>query len=241
MKKKLITAMLAVTLVSGCSAMSTAIKKRDLSVSSQMSETVWLDPVSQDKKTVYLQIKNTSGKEINITPSLSNALIQKGYTISTDPSQAHYWIQANLLKMAKMDLREAQGLLRSDYGSALIAGAALAGLASTQTSSSGTTLGFGLVGAATGFIADQMVEDVNYTLVTDVRIIEKMESEFTVNQSSNLKNGTSSENSATSTEKSNLKRIQTRVVSNANQVNLELDEAKPFLIDDLSKSISGIF
>ncbi len=49
-----VTAILSSTLVlSGCGAMSTAIKKRNLEVKTQMSETIWLKPSSQ--KTVYLQ------------------------------------------------------------------------------------------------------------------------------------------------------------------------------------------
>ncbi|EGM8392360.1 TPA: complement resistance protein TraT, partial [Escherichia coli] len=39
------TAILSSTLVlSGCGAMSTAIKKRNLEVKTQMSETIWLEP-----------------------------------------------------------------------------------------------------------------------------------------------------------------------------------------------------
>ena len=47
-------------MLSGCSAMSTAIKKRNLDVKTQMSQTVWLEPSSQ--KTVYLQVRNTSDR-----------------------------------------------------------------------------------------------------------------------------------------------------------------------------------
>ncbi|MDM7202565.1 complement resistance protein TraT, partial [Citrobacter freundii] len=58
------TAVLSSVLVlSGCGAMSAAIKKRNLEVKTQMSETIWLEPSSQ--KTVYLQIKNTSDKDMS--------------------------------------------------------------------------------------------------------------------------------------------------------------------------------
>ena len=33
--------------LSGCGAMSTAIKKRNLEVKTQMSETIWLEPASE--------------------------------------------------------------------------------------------------------------------------------------------------------------------------------------------------
>ncbi|WP_435316767.1 complement resistance protein TraT, partial [Pseudomonas aeruginosa] len=43
--------------------MSTAIKKRNLEVKTQMSETIWLEPASE--RTVFLQIKNTSDKDMS--------------------------------------------------------------------------------------------------------------------------------------------------------------------------------
>ncbi|HAW0644234.1 TPA: complement resistance protein TraT, partial [Escherichia coli] len=95
-------------LLSGCGAMSTAIKKRNLEVKTQMSETIWLEPSTD--RTVYLQIKNTSDKDMSGLQGKINSQVQaKGYRIVNNPADAHYWIQANVLKADKMDLREAQG------------------------------------------------------------------------------------------------------------------------------------
>lgn len=104
------TAVLSSVLVlSGCGAMSTAIKKRNLEVKTQMSETIWLEPSSQ--KTVYLQIKNTSDKDMSgLQAKVTKAVQDKGYTITSSPDSAHYWIQANVLKADKMDLRTARGV-----------------------------------------------------------------------------------------------------------------------------------
>lgn len=103
------TAVLSSTLfLSGCGAMSTAIKKRNLEVKTQMSETIWLEPSSQ--KTVFLQIKNTSDKDMSgLQAKVAKAVQEKGYTVTSSPENAHYWIQANVLKADKMDLRTAQG------------------------------------------------------------------------------------------------------------------------------------
>lgn len=62
---KLMTVMVvsSALVLSGCSAMGTAIKKRNLEVKTQMSETIWLEP--SNNKTVYLQIKNTSDKDMS--------------------------------------------------------------------------------------------------------------------------------------------------------------------------------
>lgn len=63
-KNKFIAAVvLGAFLLSGCGAMSTAIKKRNLEVKTQMSETIWLEPSTD--RTVYLQIKNTSDKDMS--------------------------------------------------------------------------------------------------------------------------------------------------------------------------------
>lgn len=99
------TAVLSSVLVlSGCGAMSTAIKKRNLEVKTQMSETIWLEPSSQ--KTVYLQIKNTSDKDMSgLQAKITKAVQDKGYTVTSSPDSAYYWIQANVLKADKMDLR----------------------------------------------------------------------------------------------------------------------------------------
>ncbi len=43
-----------------------------------MSETIWLEPSSQ--KTVYLQIKNTSDKNmLGLAPQITKAVQDKGY------------------------------------------------------------------------------------------------------------------------------------------------------------------
>lgn len=48
MRKIMMVALVSSTLVlSGCGAMSTAIKKRNLEVKTQMSQTIWLDPSSE--------------------------------------------------------------------------------------------------------------------------------------------------------------------------------------------------
>ncbi|MCD5393403.1 complement resistance protein TraT (plasmid) [Escherichia coli] len=52
--------------------------------------------------------------------------------------------------------------------------------------------------------------------------------------------GTSGAKIQTSTETGNQHKYQTRVVSNANKVNLKFEEAKPVLEDQLAKSIANI-
>ena len=56
LKKIAVVGMIVATMtLTGCGAMTTAVKKRNLEVKTQMSETIWLEPSSE--KTVYIQVK----------------------------------------------------------------------------------------------------------------------------------------------------------------------------------------
>lgn len=236
----LMTTVLASTLIlSGCGAMTTAIKKRNLEVKTQMSETIWLEPSSQ--KTVWLQIKNTSDKEMSgLQAKITKAVQDKGYVLSSSPESAYYWIQANVLKADKMDLRTSQGFLSQGYEGA-VAGAALgSGITAYNSNSAGTTLGVGLAAGLIGMAADAMVEDVNYTMVTDLQISEKTAASVQTNNVAALKQGRSGYKVQTSEQTGNKHTYQTRVVSSANKVNLKFEEAKPALEDQLAKSIANI-
>lgn len=173
-----------------------------------------------------------SGLQAQIT----NELAAKGYRVSSSPDTAYYWIQANVLKAEKMDLRDAQGFLKTGYEGAAMGAALGAGITAYNSSSAGATLATGLIGMA----ADAMVEDVNYTMVTDLQISERSKAAVTTDNIAALKQGTSGIKLQTSTEQGNRAKYQTRVVSNANKVNLKFEEAKPVLEAQLAKSIAGI-
>ena len=226
-------------LLSGCGAMSTAIKKRNLEVKTQMSQTVWLEPSSQ--KTVYLQVRNTSDKDMSdLQTLLAQDLQAKGYTVTSSPDAAYYWIQANVLKADKMDLRESQGFLSSGYEGAAMGAALGSGITAYNSNSGGAILGVGLAAGLAGMAADAMVEDVNYTMVTDLQISERSKASVTTDNVAALRQGTSGVKVQTSSEEGNRMKYQTRVVSNANKVNLKFEEAKPVLEAQLAKSVAGI-
>jgi len=239
-RKPLLAAVVASCLVlSGCSAMTTAIKKRNLDVKTQMSQTVWLEP--SNEKTVYLQVKNTSDKDMSdLQTLLAQDLQAKGYTVTSSPDAAYYWIQANVLKAEKMDLRQAQGFLSTGYEGAVTGAALGAGITAYNSNSGGAMLGVGLAAGLAGMAADALVEDVNYTMVTDLQISERSKKAVTTDHIAALRQGTSGIKLQTSSEEGNRMKYQTRVVSNANKVNLKFEEAKPVLEAQLAKSVAGI-
>jgi len=239
-RNSLVAAVVVSCLVlSGCSAVGTAIKKRNLDVKTQMSQTVWLEPSSE--KTVYIQIRNTSDKDMSdLQTLLAQDLRAKGYNVTSSPDSAYYWIQANVLKAEKMDLRQAQGLLSTGYEGAATGAALGAGITAYNSTSGGAILGVGLAAGLAGMAADAMVEDTNYTMVTDLQISERSKATVTTDNIAALRQGNSGGKVQTSSEEGNRMKYQTRVVSNANKVNLKFEEAKPVLEAQLAKSVAGI-
>lgn len=58
MKKYFLLVMtLMLLLLSGCSSLETAIKKRNLATETKLSETIWLSPENIMDKTVFVQVK----------------------------------------------------------------------------------------------------------------------------------------------------------------------------------------
>lgn len=232
----------AVVVLTGCAATQTALEHRSLQVSTKQSETIFLDPVSSAQKTVYVSVKNTSDEDVDIAPQLKTALSSHGYKVINNPNSAHYLLQANVLKIGKMSVAASQSALGGGYGSA-IAGAVAGTAAGSLTASSTGMIAGGLAGGVIGLAADSLVKDVNYTMITDVQISERVGKGVKVNEQfqSHLKNGSSTVTSQTSSQVCQYQRYRTRVVSNADKVNLKFSDARVSLEQGLVKVISGIF
>lgn len=239
---------LVLTLLSGCSAIHTSIAKKDLDVQTKMSDTVFLDPVGPSKKVIFLDIRNTSDKQdFNILAPIKQALEAKGYRISQNPDSSHYWLRANILNVTKTSPTAAEAAFRSNYGGALVGiatGVAIGGSASRW---SGIGMGVGgLAGAAVGgltsVVANALVKDVVYMVVTDIEIAAKAKKGVIINEDSrqNAKQGLGGSRIQSSSEISDRKKYRTRIVSTANKVNLDYSEAAPELKKGLVRSISGV-
>jgi len=231
-------------MVSGCAATQTAISKRNLDVQTKMSATVFLDPVAPDEQTVYVQVRNTSDKELHIDDAIASAVSSHGYRVVNNPNDAHYMLQASVLQVGKMDPAAAQAALAGGYGGAIEGGAlGLAMAAASNNNNASSYGGFGLAGAMVGTIANAAVKDVTFTMITDLQISERAPKGVTVNQQTNsdMAQGTSTKVTQQSNSVSQWKRYRTRIVSTAEKVNLDFAEAKPELEHGLTRSISGIF
>ena len=93
---------LASTLFSGCAT-------TQLQTNVRMSQSVFIDPVKKELRTVFISSKNTSGQPINLEQSLSNELQAKGYKIVDDPDEATYILMVNVLYCDKKQENNALG------------------------------------------------------------------------------------------------------------------------------------
>jgi hypothetical protein len=242
--RNIILIFLVTLLLASCAAIGTAIDKKNLDVQTKMTNTIFLDPVAPNLRTVFVQVRNTSDKpEFRIESEIKAKIAEKGYRIIDNPDQAHYLLQANILQVGEVSKSAAEGSFAGGYGD-LAAGAVAGGLigGGGNRSTSGVVIG-GLVGAGAVFVANHLVKDVYYSAITDLQISERTKHGIKVTNKSNnkLAQGTSGSTESISEEVNNLKKYQTRILSSANQVNLKWDAASQSLVQGLANSISGIF
>lgn len=235
---RLLLIIASLSILSGCGAIDKSIKYGKLDVQTKMSETVFLDPVAENKRTVILQIRNTSDKkDLDILTDIKIAIQSKGYRIVTDPDKANFMIQANILQVGKSTKEDPFSGLTSGYGGAL-AGGVMGGVISNNYRGAGIGA---LAGGLLGTVADAAVQVVNYRMITDLQISEKADGAI-VTESSNakLRQGTSGNKSSSWSQKSKWKKYQTRIISVATKTNLKFEKALPELKRGLVQSISGL-
>ena len=214
----------------------------EYNVMTSTRQTIFLDPIDDNKKTVLLQIRNTSDKSgLEIESKIRSAIESKGYRIMNSTQSANIMIQANVLQVGKSTLENPFQALTGGYGSGLEGFATGAAIAGATGGSGRSMLGIGLITGIGNTILDAAVEVVNFTMITDLQISEKADGEY-VSESSdaNLKQGTSGYKKSTWEKKTNWKKYQTRIMSVAKKTNLKFDEAEPKLTEGLVKSISGL-
>lgn len=230
--------------LAACGATTTAISKRNLDVQTKMTESIFLDPVPASERTVFVQVRNTSDKpDFDIEPAVRAAIASRGYRVVDDPAQARYLLQANVLQAGRSSDDAAEDSFAGGFGSTILGGAAGAGAGRVLSEEPGVIIGGALAGAAASAMADAFVQDVTYSIISDVQVSERAGQGVVVTESTRqeLSQGTSGSRVLSSTETSEWKRYRTRVMSKANKVNLEFEEAAPDLVAGLTRSISGIF
>jgi len=254
--------------LSACAALDASINHSELQVQTHMSETVFLDPVPPSAKTIYVSARNTSDHpELDLRAPLMQAIAARGYRVVDDPNQAHYMLRVNILYAGPIETKDTGSMLMGKYGEPLLAGAGAAVVANTLGAGGGATTGIGLGVAAGSYLANQLIKDVTYSVVTDIQLSERplkggkvSQSTTTVNAQGNAAtsrakssqvptgagySGAAGTNARVKTqqidEESDFKQYQIRQIAYANQVNLKFEEAVPALMTRLSSSVSNLF
>jgi hypothetical protein len=231
-------------LLTGCAATTTAIGKRTLDVQTRMSHSVFLEPVTAPERTVLVEVRNSSDRaDLDITPAVRAALAQRGYRVVDDPKDARFLLQANVLQVGRTSRAAAEGAFASGFGSAVIGGAAGAGLGRVASDQTEAMIAGAVAGVAASAVADAFVQDVTYSIITDVQVSERAGEGVVVTErmSQDLAQGSGGRRILSSSEVHDWKRYQTRVMSSANQVNLDFEDAAPDLVAGLTRAIAGIF
>lgn len=246
-------AVAAVALLGGCAAASVALSKKDLDVQTKTSTAVFVDPVSPDERTVYVEVR--SGVSEFDRRAFSKfvreqfATNENGYRIVDDPDKAHYQLSAYVLTLEKSSPTAAQAALQQGYvgGGEAAAGAAVGALASAK---SGNRLGVaegglagGLLIGGTSLVANSLVHDVTYMLVCDVSVKERVAKGVLVRKDTSIDAKVSDQGSSQQrvSEVSDKKEYRTRIVTTANKANLQLEEAQPSMFQKTAYAMSGFF
>lgn len=219
-----IAAVSASLLLSGCAATQVAISKHELDVQTKMSATIFLDPVTASKRTVFVQIRNTSDKpDFDLQGPIKRAIADKGYRVIDDPDAATYVLQANILQVGKAAPTAAESALRSGYGGggAILAGASAGALMASNRNMGSAGLAGALIGGVLDTVANAAVKDVYFSIITDIQIKERNADGKTsqIATDARLSQGTSGGTSVTYSDSTNWRAYQTRIVSTANKVN----------------------
>ncbi len=234
--------LILILVISGCSAVHTSVSKRHLDVQTQMSSTIFLDPVEPEQRTIFVDIRNTSDKpEFNLRNEVVAALESRGYRVIDSPSAAHYWLQANVLQVGRTNAREANAAMYAGYGAA---GGAVAGYTlhrATGGAAGSAAAGAALVGAVVGTAFDALVEDVYYSVITDIQIMERFDGLVRESSEHQLLQGNSGDTISRYNRETDQRRYQSRVISYANQANLKWEDAAPELRLGMVRALSGLF
>ncbi|MFT2110378.1 complement resistance protein TraT [Marinomonas sp. 2405UD68-3] len=250
--KTILIAGIAASLV-GCSAINTSLNKQDLTVDSRLSQSIVLEPLAPSKRVVYARIRDVSGNNMRVEMQkiVNQQLQSEGFIVTNDPETANLMLNATIISAGKTTADEANSLLSSGYKGGFEGAAVGAGITSATGGSGSDAAKAGLLLAAAGFLADSLIEDTYYTFVMDVEMRERALSGDTVSNSTrnvNVGGGAYGNNANVSINNSSVVRgdgynwiiYKTRIVTTANKINLDIQEALPAVQQRTALSVSEL-
>ena len=228
----------------GCAATSTLVDHRQLSVSTKMSEPIFLEPTDSATKTAFVSVRNTSGvngRLSTLEESIKAHLKTGGYRIVSNPKDAYVVLQANVLSFTEANSGTAKNTLDAGFGGALAGGITGATAGGLIGEGSGAITG-GLIGSAAGFAANTLIKDKTYAMVVDVQLGVRLPEGQTAKRVSrvSLKQGMATRAQVSVSGTSDRQYYRARVVSTANQMNLTAGSALTAMVPSISAVLSEI-
>lgn len=232
----------------GCAATQVALGKKDLDVQTRTSTAIFVDPVPQERRSIYLDVRSgvMEFDRRAFKQFVSEQFTQfndSGYRLVDDPDAAQFQMIAYVLNLEKASPSAAEAALGQGYqGGAIAAGAAIGAVSDSGNRYRGAATG-GVVGGAMEFVSGALVKDVTYMLVCDVQIKEKAADGAFVRKDTQIDTKVSDAGSSRQTvsEVSTMKEYRTRIVTTANQANLELKDAQDEMFKKTAFAFSGFF
>ena len=200
---RLLLCLLLLLPLTGCMALHTSVAKGKLDVQTRMSETIYLDPVEPELRTIFIDIRQTAAEyQLPLADDVRELLLSRGYQLVNSPRQAQYWLQVNVRTVLKE--RPEVVLASGEYNMSpeqihqlLYPGIALPTAESEQIASSrrasnvalyadasygadidGKDIARALVvlaaWAGAEYVGNQLVKDKYYTMLTDVQLAERI-------------------------------------------------------------------
>ena len=167
--KKFITILSTIALLSGCSGTYTRMANSDLEITTNMNKTIWLNPTVPENTKIFVQVRNTSDNQNfnDLNGYITRALEYKGYQITTNPADANFILQANVVRAISINRSSAM----DTQNDAVIAGTGV-GLAVANKNDGLAGVGAGLAAGLATMYFDANTKDITYNVQTDIRITE---------------------------------------------------------------------
>lgn len=186
---------LAVTL-SGCATVATVATHGSLEASTKMSSSVFLDPIAKSERTVFVQVHNTTDQsQLPLEQQLIPAIQARGWNVVDDPAAAKVVLQVNVLQAGKIQPNALQSALGAGYGAGILGSAGLAASTAALAGGGGTAIGGAALGlGAADFVGGLLVKNVTYSVITDVRVMQRGApgQKFTVQHNTGVNAGSAS-------------------------------------------------
>ncbi|WP_448588681.1 complement resistance protein TraT [Thermodesulfobium sp.] len=214
---------------------SSGLSSGKIALSTKMSSSIFLQPVSPDKKIVYVSVKNTStATGMDFKKELVAELTNEGYKITDNPDDANFMLMSNVLYIGKETKDYTmEGALAGGFGGALI------GSAFNPSDKYTGTIAGGVIGALAGAAIGNSINSDKYMMVVDVQVEQRQPGTQTETTTNATQGTATTETSSNSTIK-DWAIYRDRVVSEASGTNIKFDDVEPILKQQLAHAIANL-